>query len=202
MGWLIALAVVIGLALFPLGISAKYDADGALLRLIAGPVRITLFPEKKKGKKPKIKKKKGESPKAVGAETEAGEKKGGSVTDFIPLVKIGWDLLCDFRRKLRVRRLEVKVILAGSDPCDLAINYGRTCAALGGLEPQLSRFFVIQKKDIQVECDFVEEKTKIYARLELTITLGRLLALTVRYGWRALCAFIKIKNERKGGVLQ
>ena len=202
MGWLIALAVVIGLAVLPLGVSAKYDADGPLLRLIAGPVRITLFSGKKKVKKHKITKKKGDSPKAVCAETEADGKKGGSVTDFIPLVRIGWDLLCDLRRKLRVRRLEVKLILAGSDPCDLAINYGRACAALGGLEPQLDRFFVIRKKDLQVECDFVEEKTKIYARADLTITLGRLLVLLARYGWRALCAFIKINNQRKGGVLQ
>ena len=200
MGWLIAAAVVVGLAVLPLGVSAKYDAAGAWLRLIAGPVRITLFPGKKKEKEPK--KKKDDKSKGPHQEAESAEKKGGSVTDFIPLAKVAWDLLCDFRRKLRVKRLEMKLILAGSDPCDLAINYGRACAALGGLEPQLDRFFVIQKKDIQVECDFVEEKTKVYARVDLTITFGKLLALFVRYGWRALCAFIKINNQRKGGVLQ
>ena len=200
MGWLIALAVVIGLAVLPLGISAKYDTDGARIRLIAGPVRVTLYPGKKKEKKPS--KKKADKPQAKRLETESDEKKGGSATDFIPLAKIAWNLLCDFRRKLRIKRLEMKVILAGSDPCDLAVNYGRACAALGGLEPQLDRFFVIRKKDLQVACDFVEEKTKVYARLDLTITLGRLLALSVRYGWRALRAFIKINNKRKGGVLQ
>ena len=200
MGWLIAAAVVVGLAVLPLGVSAKYDAAGAWLRLIAGPVRITLFPGKKKEKEPK--KKKDDKSEGPHQEAESAEKKGGSVTDFIPLAKVAWDLLCDFRRKLRVKRLEMKLILAGSDPCDLAINYGRACAALGGLEPQLDRFFVIQKKDIQVECDFVEEKTKVYARVDLTITFGKLLALFVRYGWRALCAFIQINNQRKGGVLQ
>ena len=200
MGWLIAAAVVVGLAVLPLGISAKYDTAGAWLRLIAGPVRVTLFPGTKKEKK--LPQKKNDKPQANRSETETDEKKGGSVTDFIPLAKVAWDLLCDFRRKLRVKRLEMKLILAGSDPCDLAINYGRACAALGGLEPQLDRFFVIQKKDIQVECDFVEEKTKVYARVDLTITFGKLLALFVRYGWRALCAFIKINNQRKGGVLQ
>ena len=200
MGWLIALAVVIGLAVLPLGISAKYDTDGARIRLIAGPVRVTVYPGKKKEKKPS--KKKADKPQAKRLETESDEKKGGSATDFIPLAKIAWNLLCDFRRKLRIKRLEMKVILAGSDPCDLAVNYGRACAALGGLEPQLDRFFVIRKKDLQVACDFVEEKTKVYARLDLTITLGRLLALSVRYGWRALRAFIKINNKRKGGVLQ
>lgn len=200
MGWLIAAAVVVGLAVLPLGISAKYDTDGLRIWLITGPVRVTLFPGTKKEKEPK--KKKDDKSKCPHQEAESAEKKGGSVTDFIPLAKVAWDLLCDFRRKLRVKRLEMKLILAGSDPCDLAINYGRACAALGGLEPQLDRFFVIQKKDIQVECDFVEEKTKVYARVDLTITFGKLLALFVRYGWRALCAFIKINNQRKGGVLQ
>lgn len=202
MGWLIGLAVVIGLAALPLGISAKYDTDGVRIRLITGPVRVTLFPGKKKEKKPEIKKEKDNSPKPAQADTDFSKKKGGSVTDFIPLAKIAWDLLCDFRRKLRIKRLEMKVILAGSDPCDLAINYGRACAALGGLEPQLDRFFVIRRKDLQVACDFIEEKTRVYARLDLTITLGRLLALLVRYGWRALRAFIMINNKRKGGVLQ
>ena len=35
MGWLIALGVLVLLALLPLGISARYDASGALVRLIA-----------------------------------------------------------------------------------------------------------------------------------------------------------------------
>ena len=33
-GWLIALAVIVGLAIMPLGVAARYDEDGPLLRLI------------------------------------------------------------------------------------------------------------------------------------------------------------------------
>ena len=203
MGWLIALAVVALLAVLPLGISAKYDEQGPWLWVIAGPVRLKLLPGKKKTKDTKKKTKEAKSKKKNGGSAaETAEEKGGSVTDFIPLVRIVFDFLADFRRKLRVNILELKIVLAGGDPCDLAVNYGKACAAVAALDPQLERFFVIKKKDIQVQCDFVEEKTLIIARLDLTITLGRLLVQLVRHGSRALKELLKIMKLRKGGATQ
>ena len=116
------------------------------------------------------------------------KKKGGSLADFIPLLEVVIDFLQAFRRKLRVRRLEMKLIMAGDDPCDLAVNYGRAQAALGALIPQL-----------EVECDFESTQTLISARIELTITLGRLVRLLIRYGLRVLKHFINQKNSKKGG---
>ena len=60
MGWLIALGVVIHLAVLPLGVSVKYNAEGALVRVILGPVKFTLFPRSIKSKK-ETKQKKTES---------------------------------------------------------------------------------------------------------------------------------------------
>ena len=128
------------------------------------------------------------------------EEKGGSLLDFLPLVKLAFGFLGDFRRKLRLNVLELKLIMAGGDPANLAINYGRAWAAVGNLLPQLERFFVIKKRDIQVECDFTASETLVIARLDLTITLGRLLALVFSYAIRALIAFLKIKKKRKGGA--
>lgn len=200
MGWLIALAVIVLLAVLPLGASVKYDSGGLLVRLIAGPARITLFPRKKKDKKEKKpKKQKKPAPKM---EAAPKEKTGGKLTDFLPLVQVALDFLGDFRRKLRVNRLEMKIIMAGGDPCDLAVNYGRAWTALGNLVPLLERCFVIKKRDLEVECDFVAEETLIYARLDLTITLGRILSLAVRYGIRALREFLKIMKLRKGGAVK
>lgn len=204
MGWLIALAVILALAMLPLGGYVRYDDRGVLVRIVAGPVKFTVFPMKKKEKKPqkedksapKVEKKAKKAEKAPPAEP-AGEKKGGNLKDFLPLVKLGLDLLGDLRRKLRVNRLEAKIILAGDDPCDLAVNYGRAWTAVGNLMPRLERFLVIKKRDIQVECDFTESQTKIYATLELTITLGRLLALGVRYGVRAVRELLKIQKNQK-----
>lgn len=121
--------------------------------------------------------------------------------DFLPLVKVALDLLGDLRRKLRLNRLEIKLILAGDDPCDLAVNYGRAWSALGNLIPQLERLFVIQKRDMEVACDFTASETLVSARLDMTITLGRLLALAVRYGVRAGKEFLSIKKKRKGGAV-
>ena len=107
------------------------------------------------------------------------------------------DFLAAFGRKIRVNHLEMKLILAGGDPCDLAVNYGKAWTALGNLLPLLERCFVIRKRDLQVECDFVSESTTIFARLDITITLRRLLGLVVVYGIRALKEYLKISQKRK-----
>ena len=94
----------------------------------------------------------------------------------------------------------MKLTLAGGDPCDLAVNYGRAWAALGNLLPLLEQVLVIKKRDLVVACDFTADKTFIYAHVDLTITLGRILSLGVLYGIRVLREFIKIMNKRKGGA--
>lgn len=198
MGWLIALAVLVVLAILPIGVSAIYDGDGALIRLIAGPFRFQIYPSKKKADKAEKPAKTEEAPAAPAAKKTSG----GSVTDFMPLVQVALDFVRTFFRKLRVNRLELKVILAGGDPCDLALNYGRAWSALGSFIPVLEENLVIIKRDMQVECDFTADKTTVYARADLTITVGRIFSLGIRYGIRALREFIKIKNLRKGGAVK
>lgn len=214
MGWLIAFAIIFLLAILPLGASVKYNSDGPLVRVIAGPIRFTVFPMKKKEKKEKkpkekkqkkAKKVKKEKPKK---ETEKSNKttkeekkeKGGSILDFLPLVKVGLDFLNGFRWKLRVNRLELKLIMAADDPADLGMNYGRAWAAVGNLIPRLEQNLVIKKRDIEVECDFTTSETLVIARLDITITLGRIIALVVVTGIRALREFLKIMKKRKGGA--
>ena len=198
MGWLIAAAVITLLAIAPLGVWVRYDLDGLLLKLIAGPVKLTLIPGKKKEKPQEEEKKPAKT--QVTKSAAPKEKKGGSLTDFLPLVQLALDLLGDVRRKLRVRRLELLLVMAGDDPCDLAVNYGRAWAAVGNLMPQLERLFVIKKKDVQVACDFTADKTTVFARVDITITLGRLLSLAAVYGVRALKEFLHFKKLRKGGA--
>ena len=216
MGWLITLGVVLFLAVLPLGVHITYDSQGALVRVIAGPVKFTVFPMPKKEKKEKEKKESGKAepapastaeklpqpPKAPAPpkETKPKEPTGGSFLDFLPLVKLAFDFLGDFRRKLRLNHLYLKLVMAADDPCDLAVNYGRTWAAVGNLMPRLEKIFVIKKRDIQVECDFTASKTLITARLDVTITLGRLLGLVFGYAIRGLVQFLKIKKKRKGGA--
>ena len=213
MGWWITLGILFLLAILPLGVSIHYDAAGPVIKIILGPVKLTVVPakkkppkEKKEKKKPKKAKKRKEEPRKprqVGAEAPppeapAPEKKvqGGSILDFLPLVRTLFDFLGDFRRKLRVDHLKLKLIMAGGDPYNLAMNYGRAWAAVGNLLPKLERWFVIKKRDIEVECDFVDTQTRVIAHMDLTITLGRLLAAVFTFAIKALIRFLKIMKKK------
>ena len=213
MGWLIAFGIVFLFAVLPLGVRVRYDSGGLLVRLILGPVKITVIPVPKKKKKEEKKKPSKEKtaetqqpkkplPQPPQPPPEKKEKKesGGSLLDFLPLVKTALDLLGDFRRKLRIDDLYLRLILGSGDPCDLAVNYGRVWTAVGNLMPQLDRLFVIKKRDVEVECDFMASETTVIARADVTITLGRLLALVAVYGIRAVKEFLTIQKKRKGGA--
>lgn len=241
MGWWIALAVLVGLAILPLGVSFRYRAEGILLNILAGPIRIRILPAKKrKPKKDKPEKKKRQKPKKkkdpqvkkapkapapipkpdpaqpLGEKYPDLDKKpgriprkppepekpeaGGSWKDFLTLVPIALDFLGDFRRKLRVDHLELRLVMAGNDPCDLAVNYGKAWAALGTVMSRLERVLVIRRRDVKVECDFLASDTKVTARVDLTITLGRLLAAVCKFGFRTLAEYLKIMKKRKGGA--
>ena len=209
MGLWITAAVLLALAILPLGIRIRYNEAGFLQREIAGPVKITVFPRKKKQKKQKKKENKpkdnqksestipeGKPLKPPESQSEQKET-GGSLTRFLPFIRLGLKFLGDFRRKLRLDNLYLRLILACDDPCDLAVNYGRTWAAVGNLMSQLEGLFVIKKRDIQVECDFAADKTSVIAHMDITVTLGRLLVLAICYGIRVLIEFLSMK--RKGG---
>ena len=217
MGWLITLGIVLLLAVLPIGVRVRYNSEGLLVKLIAGPVKITLLPRPPKKKKEKKKKEKKAAqasaaqeenlPKPPQPPKQPKEKKpkaekGGSLLDFLPLVKTALDFLGDFRRKLRLDNLYLRLILAGDDPCDLAVNYGRAWAAVGNLIPQLEKWFVIKKRDIEVECDFETSETLVIAHLDLTITVGRLLAAVLKFAVRALIEYLKFRKKRKGGAVK
>ncbi len=216
MGWLITVFILFLIAITPIGIKFRFNAEGTFLAVIFGFLRINILPAKKKKPKKENKSKKteptAEKP-AIKQEPEPvtdpppapkppKEKKetGGSLLDFLPLVKVALNFLGDFRRKLRINHLELKVIMAGDDPCDLATNYGRAWAALGNFLPQLERVFVIKKRDIEIECDFFADKTLVIAGLDLTITIGRIVSLFAVYAYRGIREFLKINKKRKGGA--
>lgn len=125
---------------------------------------------------------------------------GGLVREFVPIVRLMLELLDDFRWKLRVKRIELQVVLACDDPCDLAVLYGQAWSAVGNLFPVLERSMVIKKRNIEILCDFMADKTRVKARLDLTITIGRLLLLGGKHGFRFLLKFIDIYKSIKGGA--
>lgn len=206
MGWGIFFACLVVLALLPLGIRGSYDQTGFTVRVIAGPLKITLFPRKNRKKKLKTTdssekttqettKSPSEKKMPKTEKDEPGMQSGGSLERFVPWIRLALDFLGALRRKIRLDNLYLHVVLAGDDPCDLAVNYGRAWAAVGDLLPKLERVFVIGKRDIQVGCDFAAEKITVAARGDMTMTLGRTLCLGTIYGIRALKIFLTMKRE-------
>lgn len=129
---------------------------------------------------------------------EPKSRKGGSVLDFLPFVKLVLELGGDVLfRLLTFDRVYVRMVMASGDKGALAVNYGKTWAALGNLLPLLDRRFRIKKRDIQVGCDFEASQSRILARADIRVALGGLLALAVHYGVRGLIEFIKFKRKRK-----
>lgn len=202
MGWLITFAILFALAIMPLGVDVRYDTGGVRVKLVLGFIKLTVFPipswmkrKKKKPAEPEYREEKKEEPKP-----EKPKAKKGSLLDFLPLVRLAVNFLGDFRRKLRFRHMELNLIMAGDDPCDLAVNYGRAWAAAENLITVLERAFVIKKREIHVGCDFTAESTMVVFRGDIIITLGHIIALAVVYGIRALKILLKIKKKRNKAV--
>ena len=211
MGWLIALGIMALIAFMPVGTLVQYDSGGFLVRIIAGYFRFTLYPMKKRKKKPeketkavdtspkKPKEKKVSQPQS--AAPSDGDPKGGSLQDFLPFARLGLDFVNQFRKKMRVNYLRLKLILAGEDPCDLAVNYGRAWAAMGNLLPMLERVFHIGKRDCEVECDFTAQETLVIARMDVTLLVWQAFSLGAVYGVRLLKELLIFKKKRKGGAV-
>ena len=195
MGWLIAFAVLAFLAIVPIGLRVRYDSNGPWAAFMIGPVRAQLYPRTKKEKSV-------HSEKKQKADKTSGKKKasGGSIGDFLPLVRLVLDILADFRTHLVVDHLRLTLILADSDPCDLALNYGKGWAALGNLMPLLERALVIKRRDLEVECDFTAEKTTVIAGADLTLRVWQLAFLAFTHGPGVIKEYFNIMNKRKGGV--
>ena len=203
----VLLAVFVLIGCIPVGVSAAYENDSVRLSLKVSAFCIQLLPAKQKKEKKKRAKKreatavqKQETP-ASAPEKKAPEKKAspllsGGVGGILELLDFAGDVLGDLRRKLRVEELTLYVTFGGKDPAKAAMNYGRAWAAIGALTPALERIFVIKKRDIQPVLDYNEEKMRVSARLQLTITIGRALALALHAGLR----FLKLLQQRKKAV--
>ena len=198
---LVIFAVLVLIGCIPVGVDARYSADGVFLAARLGPFRLQLLPQKPK-KKPKKRKPQQKQPKKTPAKAEPQEKKpnpllSGGVDGLMQLLDLAFDTLGDLRRKLRVNELTLYVRIGGADdPAKAAVGYGRAWAAIGALTPSLERLFVIKKRDIRPALDYTISNTQIDAHLVTTITIGRSLTLALRAGIR----FLKILNERKKAV--
>jgi hypothetical protein len=191
MGWRIALWILLSLCgivsvliFVPVGIKLRYRNEELKMWVALGPIRILLYPKGKTvGKEKKEQKETKISVRTVFREPIRANRKYDSLLgDFLAELKTALELFWDLRPRLCIKRLKLKLILGGGDPCSLALQYGGAWAALGAVFPILDGGFTVKKHDISVDCDFSEgSRTTLDGELYLTIGLGRLLARLFRF---------------------
>lgn len=211
---MIVLYIILGILTFlllilavPAGAWIRYSSEGFILKVVYGFLKIQIVPAKKK--KPKKEKKK-KAPKPKKEKKPAKKKeapkapkpdeippRGGSLKDILEYLPVGKNLLAAIHRRLVLQKLVVLVNLAGDDPSDLAIQYGKANAILAGLLPILEASFNIKKRDMRVFCDFAADSTEIFAELEITANPIRLIGVVLRYGIQALKIFLKQRKNKK-----
>lgn len=201
-GWLIALAVVLLLAsipFWPVGLVAVYREGGLEIAIRLGFLRFKLDPEGSTLKDlivPVVKK----EAEILAATIKAKKEEGGKLSDLLPLLNAIWKLLGDLRRKVRVKRLDMCLTLAGGDPCDLALNYGKAWAAVGNIVSFLENFLTIKKRNVQVNTDFLGDTTRVYLKVFANMTIWRLFSLLMKHGLPLRDEYKKFLNIDEGGT--
>lgn len=192
MGWrivlwiLLALTAVVTLAIIlPVGIRVRYHGGILKLWYTVGPIRLLRYPEDSKAQE-KRKKSKINIRTVLNEPIKANRKYDSVLGDFWAELKTTLGLVWQLRPKLRIKRLVLKLHLAGDDPAALAMQYGGAWAAMGNLLPLLEEAFILKKRELDVDCDFSGGTTTLDAKLDITIGLGRLLLCLVRYSMDTL----------------
>lgn len=188
MGWWITLWILLGLCgiitviiLLPVGIRVRYREDDLRMWYTIGPVRLLRYPEteqqriRRRNAKITVRS-------VLNEPIKANTRYDNILGDFVAELKTLLELFWALRPKLCMKRLALKMVLGGSDPCAVAMEYGAAWAAVGTFFPVLDGAFTIRKHDISVNCDFSEgSRTRVEADLLITIGLGRLVVRLVRY---------------------
>lgn len=200
--WILGiLAALLGLlCCVPVGITGEYSQIGASVKARIGPFSVRVYPRPtktstKKGRKKQEK----DAPKKIEKSKQEQPKSGGSLPPFRELVGMLLEIQEDLRNHLLVRELVLRLRIGGKnqDPAQSAVLYGSAWAALGNLTTLLQRAFRIRHQDTRAEIDFLEESTTVYAKADLTMTVGAILRMGGYYGIRGLKLYRT--HMKKGG---
>lgn len=198
MMWAVLAAVLAALFLLGglrVGLRGEYTPETAGAWLRIGPAELRLFP-RPAGKKL-------DRPKEVQQDRPSGGKQ--SRPPFLSrrgLLKLGrrlFPLLLEaagqFRRKLQVDELRLRLVAGASDPADAALRYGQANALLGGIWQPVTRAFHVKDGRARVEVDFDRTEPALYGRVSLSLTVGQLAILGLGFGLRALRVLLAVRRE-------
>ena len=215
---LLLLAVIL---LTPAGVRFRYDQGDLSLLVRFGPLKFQLFPRKEKKpsrRKPKEKKpekKQAEKKAAVEPEKKPAKKsapetpKTKKKAATKPRAKINREqilysletlppilgrALKRTGRRLCLAPLKVHLLVAGPDPADTALLYGRLEAALGAALPALYRLVRIKDQDVRLFLDFQREQMDLIADVGLSLRPWDLVSVGLRAGGSLLKWYLRFRK--------
>lgn len=192
-GWIILLVILVVVALLlqlRLGGIAHYGADGLIVRVLAGPFRVQLFPRSEEKTTDGKSKKKAAIIQKDKKETQEHGKAGsvGRLLDLLPVVK---EAVGELKRRIRIDDLALSVIWGGNDPASVAMGYGGAYAIIGMIYPVLENNFKIKHSDFQVEADYGRAEPEVSIDATFTMTAGQLIHYVLVYGIKFIKSWVR-----------
>ena len=216
---LIIAGVLFLIGCIPVGVRFRYHEE-IELKLIVLFFKIGILPKKpmprKKREKAEAKKAAKDAKKAAEKEKKKKQKQAQSliakppeppkpkkplrdkISELIPWAKLAVRFVGEFfHRKLTVKRLRIRAVLAGGDPAKTAQSVGKAWETIGVALPILERAFRIKERKIAVYPDFSASKTDLDAELEIRLRIGGVVLLALKYAGKAVALLVRQKREKK-----
>lgn len=130
-------------------------------------------------------------------------KQGGSLDLILKLIPPALQALGRLKNALRFDELRLHYTVPGrSDPAGAALMYGRICAGGGAVTALLENQLNIKKREITAWVDFTASEALVYLRLTVTLTVGQVTAIAVRFGIQFLRIYLARRRENKNKSVQ
>ena len=189
-GWIIlaVICLILAIVLFtPAGGRVTYDQGSVVVNVRFGPILIPVYPREKGKKEASPRKEEKEQP-PEGQEEQTKAKKKLRVNQaqilytLEKLPPVLGKALKRVGKSLRFSPLKLHLLVAGSDPAQTAILFGKLEAALNAGLPVLHRITRIRDQDIRLFLDFQEERMDCIADVGVSTRLWDLLVMALFAG--------------------
>jgi len=197
--------LIAAVLLIPIGADLGYEQGKIHVSATVAGAELRLFPRKKKPesdepKPPKKKKKKKEKkPKEEKPKDEQPkEKKKLDITldEILDLLKAVLHGLGHFTHRIRVDRFVLHLIVAGYDPYDVAMAYGKINAWLSAMAPACTKLNA-KNSDVWTAVDFTDDWPHVDFAIAMSFRLCTVIGMLFVIGWGALKVLLRRKKRIK-----
>ena len=166
-------ALIFLLLISRVGIHLVYRPERKLLRVRLGVFFKTIRLDEPRAVKPKRRKK------------EEKPKRRRSFEEIMELARAALHAAGRLAKAVKVHKMEADVIVGGDDPADAAISFGRLQIIWYSMAPLL-RHCQITPAAVRFYLDFDAPKTTAQGELKLSVRVGALLGILLKFGMATL----------------